>query len=313
MPASVEALGVSRRFGSVVAVDNVTLKARGGELVAILGPNGAGKSTLLSIMSGALEPDEGEVLVNGLSIHKHPEARATVGFVPQEYGFLEELTVMENLVYAASLYGMGFMEARAKARELLEELGLKDFEKRKAKQLSGGLKRRLSIAMGLIHEPSVLLLDEPTTGLDPRARRDLIRELEGYARRGAVVIFSTHIASDAEHASRVVFMHRGRIYADGSPSEVKRRALGGEVKVVELRPGNLEQAVEILEAAGFKVAAKGDFVAVRSQEAEELLPDLIRLLESRGVRVLEARVREASLEDAFVALVGELLRGGEGE
>ncbi|OYT26694.1 MAG: hypothetical protein B6V02_01285, partial [Thermoprotei archaeon ex4572_64] len=190
---------------NVIAVDDVSFNLDREVFAVLLGPNGAGKSTLLNIIAGILPPSKGRVIVSGIDVWRSlSKVKKILGFVPQEYGVWEYLTVQENLSYMASLYGLSKVEFRRRMKQVLELLNLEEYKNKLAGKLSGGYKRRLSIAMALIHDPEVVIMDEPTTGLDLKVRIELIEFMRSTARNGKTVLVSTHITEDAEYSDQVL-------------------------------------------------------------------------------------------------------------
>ncbi len=291
----------------VVAVNDVSLAIDRPNLVAILGPNGAGKSTLLNITAGILPPSSGKVFIKGIDVVKEPwRAKRYIGFVPQEEGIIPTFTVIENLLHIADAYGVPLAEAKKRVRELIEVMGLEEHQKKLASKLSGGLKKRLSIAMALISDPEILILDEPTTGLDPAARRAFVRMLTSLARDGKLVLMSTHIASDAELSNEVILMHRGRVVARAEPKKLIEEVVGLRT-IVELvldDQGDSEKLMELLAAKGWKAKLGKGSVRVTVSSFEHETPQLIETAHEAGFEVVELRVRKPSLDDVFVMLTG---------
>ncbi len=295
------------RSASIRAVDHVTLELEKPSLFALLGPNGAGKTTLLNIVAGIVPPDQGRVEIMGIDMWREPEkAKRLIGFSPQEGGVFMDLTVWENLMYAATMHRIPSSDARKRAKELIEFLGLEEHVKKLAKKLSGGLRKRLSVAMSLMHDPPILILDEPTTGLDPRARIELVDLLRKLVSRGKLVVMSTHITEDAERSDVVGFMFRGRIVEMGSPDQVKERTFG-KVRVIEievLEDNAREKLAKVLRDQGRDARIGGTTIELVSSNVREDLDRVLELAERMGVRILETRIREPRLSDVFLKLTG---------
>jgi len=292
--------------GRVVAVDDVSFDVVKPEFVAILGPNGAGKTTLLNIIATVLPPSKGRVYIMGINAWSQPwKVKKFIGFVPQEYGVREDLNVVENLRWACEVYGVPKSDAKSKIRELVELFDLEEHRKKLARKLSGGLKRRLSIAMSLVHDPEILVLDEPTTGLDPGARRGLIEFLREMVGKGRVVLMTTHIATEAEFSDRVLIMHRGRIVADGDPDELRKKVVGLKT-VVELDIHPLSKLDEVVRTLSTRWVAtkRGSSVKVIVDQFEKEVPEIIDAVRSCNARVIEVRARQPSLDDVFLKLTG---------
>lgn len=288
-----------RRFGPRVALDHLDLEVASGEIFVVVGPDGAGKSTLLRVLCGLLEPTEGDAWVLGKSVRWEPEAvRERVGYVPQQFGLYGDLTVWENLRLYADLYHVPRAAFEIRARSLLQEFRLLGVEGRMTAALSGGMKQKLALACALVHQPQVLLLDEPTTGVDPVSRRQFWRTLYDLHRQGITLVLTTPYLDEAERTSRVAFLHRGRLVACDDPRGL-RGSLPG--RVVELVAEPRARAQSLLRARsdvrGVYVFGDRDRVWYTGSD----VGGLRRFLEREGVRVEILRPVLPTLEDVFVA------------
>jgi len=299
--------GVSKVYDNVIALRGVSLEIEENEVFTLLGPNGAGKSTLLKIAVGLIKPTEGSVRVLGIDVLKEPQrVKEVVGYVPQESIVYDEMKGLENLRFYASLYGMPKEVAEDRIGKYVSLLGLSNYINRRVRTYSGGLKKKLSIAASLIHDPKVLILDEPTTGLDPSSRRDVWSILEELKRSGKTILMATHYMEEAEAlADRVAIINEGSVIAVGSPKELKKKV--GELTVVEVevanpRPG-IEEVLRPLSTGG-KVLVKDSTIRVYLDEYEVLLPKVAEALLTAGVRPVTIRVTEPTLEDVFLKLTG---------
>jgi len=299
--------GVSKVYDNVIALRGVSLEIEENEVFTLLGPNGAGKSTLLKIAVGLIKPTEGSVRVLGIDVLKEPQrVKEVVGYVPQESIVYDEMKGLENLRFYASLYGMPKEVAEDRIGKYVSLLGLSNYINRRVRTYSGGLKKKLSIAASLIHDPKVLILDEPTTGLDPSSRRDVWSILEDLRRSGKTILMATHYMEEAEAlADRVAIINEGSVIAVGSPKELKKKV--GELTVVEVevanpRPG-IEEVLRPLSTGG-KVLVKDSTIRVYLDEYEVLLPKVAEALLTAGVRPVTIRVTEPTLEDVFLKLTG---------
>jgi ABC-2 type transport system ATP-binding protein len=302
--------GLSKAFGTLRAVDNVSFAVRAGELYGLLGPNGAGKTTTLSIIAGLLRPDAGEVVVDGVHLQDAPQrARRFLGVVPQELALYEELTARENLEFWGRLAGLSAREARRRAAELLEALALTDRAHDPVKTYSGGMKRRVNLGCALLHRPRLLLLDEPTVGIDPQARVNLLDFIRGLQRDGTAILYTTHYLEEAETlCQRIGILDHGRLLAEGTLEELQQRLGGDRLFVLE---GNLGDAAPDTWpgfAARFRViqrTARQLVVAARdTRDPAECLRDLLAL----PVRVENVTLKRPSLNDVFLQLTGRELR-----
>jgi ABC-2 type transport system ATP-binding protein len=301
--AAVRSTGLVRKFGARVALDHVDLEVARGEVFVVVGPDGAGKTTLLRVLCGLLAPTEGDAWVAGRSVRREPEAvRERVGYVPQQFGLYGDLTVWENLRLFADLYRVPPAVFEQRARKLLHDFRLGGVEDRLTGALSGGMKQKLALACALLHQPEVLLLDEPTTGVDPVSRRQLWRNLYDLHRQGITLVITTPYVEEGERAHRVAFLHRGRVVACDSPRAL-RGGLPGMVVELAAQPRVRAHAVlkTLPEVRGLHVFGSRDHVWYSGADAEALR----RALEREQVRVDTCRVVVPSLEDVFVARLSE--------
>jgi ABC-2 type transport system ATP-binding protein len=226
--AALRVAGVVKRYGTHVALDGVSFELRPGTFTALLGPNGAGKSTLFQVLTGLFAADAGDVVVGGVELRRSPAAALRqIGVVFQQSSLDLDLSVQRNLRFHCALHGLPAALARQRIEQAAEQLGIGAELARPARELSGGTRRKVELARALLHRPALLLMDEPTVGLDPKSRRDLLRSLrEDVRTRGSSVLWATHLVEEAEDADRVLVLHRGRLLADAAPADVTR-ALGG--------------------------------------------------------------------------------------
>jgi ABC-2 type transport system ATP-binding protein len=307
--------GVVKRFGEVTAVAGVDLAVREGELFGLLGPNGAGKTTLVRMLSGLMPPTEGEAFVAGVDVRREPDrARRSLGVVPQALTSDLDLTGWENLDIYGRFFGVPGPVRRARVEELLVRVGLWDRRKSLVKTYSGGMRRRLEIARGLLHKPRVLFLDEPTIGLDPQSRR-VIWELLGDLRKGEEITISltTHYLDEAEAlCNRVAIVDHGKVVALGTPQELKATVPGSDTLELTLaRPAaDPDPDLEPLRALpGVRgVERVGALLRVTADGGAVLLPRVLDVLRDRGVEVGAASVSRISLEDVFIHFTGRSLR-----
>lgn len=307
----IEVEGLSRTFGAVTAVDAISFTVREGEIFGFLGPNGAGKSTTIQMLATLLPPSGGTARLAGFDIRREPrQVRRQIGIVFQDPSLDNRLTAEENLRLHARLYGVPAAVYRQRAAELLEMVGLADRRHALVATFSGGMKRRLEIARGLLHLPRILFLDEPTVGLDPQTRAaiwDYVHRLR--ERTGVTVFMTTHYLDEAEHCDRIAIIDHGRIVALDTPAALKR-SLGGDVVYLRPREGVTPAALAKRLGADLGVQAEvaGDRVAVRTADASTLAP---RLLAAVGSEVVALEMRQPSLDDVFLALTGRAIRDEE--
>ncbi len=295
--------GLTRRFGDVTAVDALTLDVRPGELFGIVGPDGAGKTTTLRMLAGVLRPSAGTAIVDGVDVGEDPEAaKPHLAYMAQRFGLYEDLTVQENIDFYADLYRVPKKDRPARLQRLYEFSRLGEFSGRLAGQLSGGMKQKLSLSCALIHLPRVLLLDEPTFGVDPISRRELWLILHEMVADGITVIVSTSYLDEAERCDRVVLLDQGRTLALDTPQNLQKSLDGTMIAVRAERP---REARRVLRATDQVQSATlfGDAVHARIAR-DATLGTVRRTLEDAGVTVFDAEEIEPSLEDVFIHLVG---------
>ncbi|MEM9555326.1 MAG: ABC transporter ATP-binding protein [Acidobacteriota bacterium] len=302
------ARGVRKHFGSLVAVDGVDLDIGAGEVFGFLGPNGAGKSTLIRMLVGLMRPSAGSIQVLGLDLPRQAEAlRPKLGYMTQRFSLYDDLSVRENLEFAAEVFGFAALARRARVDETLQTYGLEQRVDQRPATLSGGWRQRLALAVATIHRPPLLLLDEPTAGVDPSTRRLFWARLFEIAADGTTILVSTHYMDEAVRCHRLCLLLRGRRVALGAPGELMD-ALDG--RVLEVRTGRVAAAIDVLEhrPEAASVAQMGDRAHVllrpEAPSAHALAPALERLLHEHGFADAAVRPEEASLEDVFVAATG---------
>ncbi|MFC5379830.1 ABC transporter ATP-binding protein [Aquipuribacter nitratireducens] len=305
-PVLVHGRGVRKVYGDFVAVDGIDLDVRRGESFGILGPNGAGKSTTMRLIGCVSDPTDGELRVLGLDPrHDGPRIRARLGVVPQRDTLDEELTVRENVLVYGRYFGLSRAAVRAKADELLDFVQLADRADSVVEPLSGGMKRRLTIARALVNDPDVLLLDEPTTGLDPQARHVLWDRLYRLKREGVTLVLTTHYMDEAEQlCDRLVVMDGGRYVAEGSPQELIRRHSTREVLEVRYRTDDHEPYAQPLRPLAERVEVLPDRVLLYVDDADATASAVLGAGPERPMSLLP---RRSSLEDVFLRLTGRTL------
>ena len=289
---------LTRRFGDFVAVDHINFEVQAGEIIGYLGPNGSGKTTTIRMLLGLLKPSDGKATVLGYDVFKQSEEiRARVGYMSQKFTIYDDLTTLENLTFYGGVYGIN---DKARIQHTLELVGLKGHENTLTKDMSTGWRQRLSLGIALVHEPKLLFLDEPTSGVDPTARRafwDLIYEL---AEGGVTILVTTHYMDEAEYCERVAVMRDGKLLAMDTPTKLKESIIKGDVWEVFAKP--LERGVEILSAMQGveRVGLAGDHLRVISSQVEQKA--MQSLLSSEGISVEKIERGEPTLEDVFLSL-----------
>jgi ABC-2 type transport system ATP-binding protein len=300
---SVEVEKLVKRFGSFVAVDKIDLEVRKGEVFGFLGPNGAGKSTTIRMLCGLLKPTSGRAQVAGFDVSREPEAvRQNIGYMSQKFSLYNDLTVIENLRLFAGLYSVPSKELQGRIEWALAMANLKGQENLITGTLPGGWKQRLALGCAVLHKPPVIFLDEPTSGVDPITRRRFWELIHQMAESGVTVFVTTHYMEEAEYCNRLALIFRGRIVALGTPSELKRDSMKGELLVVECAP--LGDAVEALQSAPgvMDAAVFGNSLHLVVADATVAEPTLRSYLAGRDIAVSRMEKIRPSLEDVFVSL-----------
>lgn len=305
---SVKAKG---RITQVEAVRGVTLAVKRGDIFGFLGPNGAGKTTTLRMLTTLLPIDEGQGVICGYDLVRQPqEVRRHIGYVSQLGGADWEATGRENLILAGRLYGLNRHAAEQRCRELLAVFELGELAERMVKTYSGGQRRRLEIALGMINRPDVLFLDEPTTGLDPQNRANLWQQIRILKEGGTTVFLTTHYLDEADALSdRLAIMDGGRIVAEGTPRELKKQ-ISGDVIQIRLTGRRTEEAVRLLADLDFihETRLEGDNIYLYARDGARALPRIFEMLEAAGIQSQSVSIATPSLDDVFLKQTGRLLR-----
>jgi ABC-2 type transport system ATP-binding protein len=311
----IEAVALVRRFKDVEAVAGIDLHVAPGEIYGFLGPNGAGKSTTVHMLTTLLPPSGGRATVAGYDVAKQgPQVRASIGAALQEAALDPFLTGREHLRLQASLHGIRGNARQKLMGELLDRVGLTNAGDRKVRTYSGGMKRRLDLALALIHDPSIIFLDEPTTGLDPQSRTALWDEVGRLARQEGVTIFlTTQYLEEADVlADRVGIIDHGRIVAEGTPAQLKAEIGKPTVEIVPEAHDELDRLRGLLQRFGAETAARPGAYAVQL-DGHGALPEVVRALDSENLRAAQINLHEPSLDDVFLAKTGRTLEGSEDE
>jgi len=299
------ARNLHKSFGPTHAVDGVSLEVRPGEAYGLVGPDGAGKTTTLRLLVGALSPDSGSVVIGGHELGSETEqARAQIGYLAQRFSLYGDLTVAENLTFFAQVRGLSRERIAQRSHELLAFVGLEGMEDRRAEALSGGMKQKLGLACALIHEPPVLLLDEPTAGVDPVTRQDFWQLLIRVLSEGTALIVSTPYMDEAARCTRVCFMHSGRILVEGAPRKLTAR-LQGRVLELSARPKQRAEQIARADPGVEDVIEFGDRLHIRVVETSGPLARLPAALAAADVSVTRIGEVAPSMEDAFISLLAD--------
>ncbi|MFE9203650.1 ATP-binding cassette domain-containing protein [Micromonospora sp. NPDC007230] len=301
-----------RETKTVDAVRGVNLDVAEGEIFGFLGPNGAGKTTTLRMLATLIEPDGGEATIAGADLRKDPaEVRRRIGYVAQGGSTWDESTAREELVLHARLYGIGKAEAHRRAARALDAFQLSDYADRKCKTYSGGQRRRVEIALGIIHEPKIVFLDEPTTGLDPQSRAHMWDEIRRLRAEGMTVFITTHYLDEADAlCDRIAIMDHGEVVAEGTPAELKRE-ISGEVVLVGLDAAATPRAAELLDTEAYvsklETVDEGG-LRLYVDEGATAIPQVLRRLDGAGLDLRSIELHRPSLDDVFLTKTGRSLR-----
>ena len=314
---AIEASNLRKTYpGGVRALDGLSFAVAAGTIFGLLGPNGAGKSTTVKVLTTLSRPDGGEARVAGLDVVRHPErVRRAIGVVGQKHGLDPEATGRENLEMQAEIYGLRGRARRQRVQQLLARFGLVEAGGRIAKTYSGGMQRRLDVALGLVHRPKALFLDEPTTGLDPEARVELWREIERLAAEEEMtILLTTHYLEEADRlAARLAIVDRGRIVAAGTPDELKSELRGDTVQVELLETANGDATAALSAVSGIsELSVDGRLLRARVDDGAAI-PSLITALERGGLRVASATVARPSLDDVYLRHAGRSFQHADTE
>ncbi|MEE8168134.1 MAG: ABC transporter ATP-binding protein [Candidatus Hydrothermarchaeales archaeon] len=303
---AIEVRELTKKYGGFTALDGISLSVEKGIICGLLGPNGAGKSTLIRVLSCQSRPNDGSAYVSNLDVVRDKgEVLSVIGVVPQEHSFYGELSVIENLLYFGSLYGVGKVDAKKRGNEILKLLGILKRRDSRANTLSGGMKTRLNIACALLHKPEVLILDEPSVGLDPVARISLWKTIRKLKKEGVTVLLTTHYMEEAEElCDRIFILNKGKVVTQGTPDELKK-SVGEEVIRIKSRPGKLDNVkTKVKELKGISSChvAKGTLQITSKQRN---LEDLFKIFRACKETVIHVNITEPSLEDVFIHATGE--------
>ena len=308
----IEIKDVTKSYGRHKVLQNVSFEIMEGELFGSLGPNGAGKSTLIDILTGIQSMDSGEIFINGKSIKTDKvEIRKHLGLVPQDIALLEELNAVDNLEYFGGLYGLAGQELKSQIEKLLEVAGLTDKKKEKVKNYSGGMKRRLNIAVAMLHNPSILILDEPTVGVDAQSRQHIFDYIQSLAEQGTTILYTSHYMEEIETlCKRVFILDLGEEVAYGTKEEVKK--LVGHTQTVALTldrvPAGFDEVLKNSENGIQFVTVDGQDVELTIDQTIFSMMKLIEQVEQAQLVIKSVNVKETTLEEAFLQLTGKTLR-----
>lgn len=302
---------LTKKYAGNIAVDNISLNINEGEIFGLLGPNGAGKSTTINSVCGLLKINQGEIIIDGIIMRDNSmEAKKRLGLVPQEIAIFENLTGRENIEFFGKLSGLRGSLLKERVDEALEFVGLSDKARNMPKEYSGGMKRRLNIACAIAHHPKIIILDEPTVGIDPQSRNHILESVRKLNKMGSTIIYTTHYMEEAEAlCSRIAIMDNGRLIANGTKEELKKLANEEEKIIIKGSDISFNTLVEIKALNKIKDAQLiENNLEIVTSNAQLILQDILFLLSKNGVRVKGIQVDEPDLETVFLSLTGRKLR-----
>jgi ABC-2 type transport system ATP-binding protein len=293
---------LTRAFGDFIAVDHISLDVARGEIFGFLGPNGAGKSTTIKMLCGLLLPTGGSGTVGGYDIiTRSEEIKQNIGYMSQKFSLYDDLTVEENIKFFSGIYTVPESKKEARKEWALEMSGLKDKRGTLTRTLPGGYKQRLALGCAILHEPPILFLDEPTSGVDPISRRNFWNMIYEMARAGTTVFVTTHYMDEADYCDRLALIYRGKIIADGAPNELRKNYMTRDV--LEIEADRLVEAMEILDKQGIETAVFGNLLHATVDDAKTAVPLIYKTLGESNINVRRVDKIVPSLEDVFVTLI----------
>lgn len=307
----VEMKNLVKRYGNNLAVDNVNLEIAEGEVFGLLGPNGAGKTTIINMLLGLTKVDGGEIIIFGKRVNGNREdVSKHIGIVPQELAIYEDLTAAENVAFFGRLYGLKGKLLQERVAEALAFTGLSDKRKEFPKKFSGGMKRRLNIACALMHRPRLIIMDEPTVGIDPQSRNHILSSVEDLHQQGSTIIYTSHYMEEVEElCTRIAIMDQGRVIALGSKEELKELVSSEERIVVELAGVNYTVVDEVRKISGVKDCILTDStLTVLASKRPSLISSIVDAITSAGAEVISLSAEKPTLESVFLTLTGKTLR-----
>lgn len=308
---AIEARGLDKKFKEIHAVRGIDFSVKRGEIFSLLGPNGAGKTTTISMLATLLQPSAGDATIMGHSIIKEPmEVKRSIGVVPQDLALFEDLTAIENLNFWGRMYGLHGSNLKTRVKAVLEIIGLEERQKGIVGKFSGGMKRRVNIGIALLHQPDVIILDEPTVGIDPQSRRHILDSVVTLNKQGRTVLYTTHYMEEAQELSHhIAIMDQGKIIASGTHDDLVK--IVGEMDRIQLTI-NIESAPlipSIQEIKGVKKASNEDgTLSLLVDDSDVVLPRLFDLASKKQFRILSVEIQEPNLEAVFLHLTGKALR-----
>lgn len=307
----VEIEGLTRKFGDIIAVDNMNLTIKEGEIYGLLGPNGAGKSTLINILSGLLKMNSGKVELLGQDLRRnHNSLKKRIGVVPQDIAIYEDLTANENVKFFSGLYGLRGAALRENVTEALAFVGLSEKADKYPKTFSGGMKRRLNIACAIAHKPELIIMDEPTVGIDPQSRNHILESVKELNLRGSTIIYTSHYMEEVEAiCDRTGIIDHGKLIAEGTGEELKAIVSDRQIIIISLEDPDRLDLSKLRAISGIvNVIRDGNIIKIENTKAINNWDKIIRCIDSQGIKISNIESRTPTLETVFLTLTGRTLR-----
>lgn len=307
----IEVKNVTKRFNDKLVLDNISYQVKEGEIFGFIGPNGAGKSTLINIMTSLLTPDSGTIKICGYDILKESiKAKECIGYVPQEIALMEEVNAYDNLEFFGALYGLKGKLLKERIEEALKVTGLEKVKKQKVKKFSGGMKRRLNIAIAILHHPKILILDEPTVGVDPQSRNHIFSFIKNVCKEwGTTIIYTSHYMEEIEElCNRVFIIDLGKEVAYGNKDDIKTSVFSNNKVIIETQGISGETLIKLKDLNGVDKISDRDNIIILTINPKFKLANVLSLLEKISVDIRKISYEDAKLEDVFLSLTGKTLR-----
>lgn len=302
---------LEKKYNEKTVVSGITLSIEKGELFGLLGPNGAGKSTTISMLAGLIKPTSGKIYVNGMDIAKHPmEGKKRIGLVPQEIALYPALSAVDNLRFWGRMYGLSGKQLEERVTEVLRIVNLEDRKKQIIKSYSGGMQRRINIAAALLHEPEILIMDEPTVGIDPQSRNYILEKVKELNARGMTVIYTSHYMEEVEFlCNRIAIIDEGKILVVDEKENLKQSLLDGDVIDFQLSKISPELLARLRELKAIRhLRQKDRELSLSVDKAGQALPDILRVISENNADIVQMKVEQPNLESVFLKLTGKALR-----
>lgn len=309
----IEVKNLVKRYGDKEVVSGLNFTIEKGEVFGLLGPNGAGKSTSISMISGLLKPTSGEIYIGGINIATNPKAaKRKIGVVPQDIALYPTLSAEENLKFWGKMYNIKGSKLKERVEEVLKIANLADKRKERIDSFSGGMKRRINIAAALLHEPDVLIMDEPTVGIDPQSRNHILETVKKLNEEGMTIIYTSHYMEEVEYlCSKIAIVDKGKIIALDEKEALKAYISEGDkidIKVSEIKPNVLEEVTKLRNVNDVTNDIKENNISIYTKDASEVLMDVMRIFVKNNIKIIQTKIEEPNLENVFLNLTGKALR-----